>query len=122
GLAHAAWLRAVIMVGGVLINQLLKTLFHRSRPELWPGAQIAGFSFPSGHAMMSLCLFGTFIWLGMKYIKSGPARTAWTTLMVLLILLIGLSRIYLGAHFLSDVLAGYIAGGIWLVAVLSGAS
>jgi len=62
------------------------------------------------------------LWLGLKYMKPGPLRLAWTTLMVLLILLIGLSRIYLGAHFLSDVLAGYLSGGIWLLAVLSGAS
>jgi undecaprenyl-diphosphatase len=120
GHPHDAWRLAIAMLGGVAINEALKALFHRTRPELWPGAHIAGFSFPSGHAAMSLCLFGMFAWLGWKYLKDRPARMVWTTLMFLLILLIGLSRIYLGAHFLSDVVAGYLSSGIWLLALLAG--
>jgi membrane-associated phospholipid phosphatase len=120
GHAHYAWQLAMVVVGGLIINQTLKLLFHRSRPDLWPGGQFAGFSFPSGHATLSLCLFGMFIWLGWRLFKSRAVRIGWTILMVLLILLIGLSRIYLGAHYPSDVLAGYLSGGLWLVALLSG--
>ena len=70
---------------------------------------------------MSLCLFGMFAWLGWKYLVSTPAQPIWTALMLLLVLLIGLSRIYLGAHFLSDVLAGYLSSAVWLLALLAGA-
>jgi membrane-associated phospholipid phosphatase len=120
GHAHHAWQLALAVVGGLVINQALKMLFHRTRPDLWPGAQFAGFSFPSGHATLSLCLFGMFAWLGWQFFRSRAVRTGWTLLMVLLILLVGLSRIYLGAHYPSDVLAGYLSGGLWLVGLLSG--
>jgi undecaprenyl-diphosphatase len=118
---HDAWRLALIVIGGTIINQVLKQLFHRTRPDLWPGGNFAGFSFPSGHATLSFCLFGMFAWLGWRYIKNRNLMLAWTVLMVLLILLIGLSRIYLGAHYLSDVVAGYLSAAVWLLAVLSGA-
>jgi membrane-associated phospholipid phosphatase len=117
---HAAWAVVVAVIGGVVISEALKFLFQRPRPDLWPGAHVLGFSFPSGHATLSLCLFGMFAWLGWHYIKSEAVRAAWTALMVVLIVMIGLSRIYLGAHYPSDVLAGYLTGGFWLVALLSG--
>jgi membrane-associated phospholipid phosphatase len=120
GHAHDAWRLALAVVGGVIINESLKAIFHRTRPELWPGAQVAGFSFPSGHAALSLCLFGTFAWLGWQFIKNRAARGWWVALMVILIVGIGLSRIYLGAHFPSDVIAGYLSSGLWLAILLSG--
>jgi membrane-associated phospholipid phosphatase len=120
GHAHDAWRLALAVIGGVIINESLKALFHRSRPDLWPGAQVAGFSFPSGHAALSLCLFGTFAWLGWQFIKSKAARTCWVALMVILIVGIGVSRVYLGAHFPSDVVAGYLSSGLWIAVLLSG--
>lgn len=117
---YEAWRLALVMVGGLILNQVLKFLFRRSRPELWPGSRFAGFSFPSGHAMLSFCLFGMMIWLGWRYLGSQVARITVTLFCGLLILLVGLSRIYLGAHFLSDIVAGYLAAAFWLVAVLSG--
>jgi undecaprenyl-diphosphatase len=119
---YEAWRLVLVMVGGMILNEALKFLFHRSRPDLWPGSQFAGFSFPSGHAMMSFCLFGMLVWLGWRYIHNQAVRIAVTSLCVLLVMLVGLSRIYLGAHFLSDVVAGYLAAAFWLVAVLSGTS
>lgn len=123
GYKMAAWRLALAIIGGVVINEALKFLFHRARPELWAtrGEQVAGFSFPSGHAALSLCLFGMFIWLGWRYLKRPWARVGWTVLMLFLIAMVGLSRIYLGAHYPSDVLAGYLSGTIWLIALLSGA-
>lgn len=117
---YEAWRLALVVIGGLVLNQALKFLFHRSRPELWPGSQFAGFSFPSGHAMLSFCLFGMLTWLGWRYLSSLAGRITITLLCGLLVLLVGLSRIYLGAHFLSDIVAGYIASAFWLVAVLSG--
>ena len=115
-----AWRLVIVVVGGAILNQVLKLLFHRSRPDLWPAAHVVGFSFPSGHATLAFCLFGMFIWLGWRHFTSTPARVGWAALLSLLILLVGLSRIYLGAHFLSDVVAGYLSAGVWLASVLSG--
>ena len=120
GFPRAAWRFALAVGGGLLINQILKLVFHRTRPQLWPGAHVAGFSFPSGHATLALCLFGMFAWLGWQFIRSSAARTAWTLLMGLLILIIGLSRVYLGAHYPSDVMAGYLSGSFWLLGLLNG--
>jgi undecaprenyl-diphosphatase len=119
---HDAWRLLIAVIGGLLINQGLKLVFHRPRPDLWDqaGVQFAGFSFPSGHSTLSLCLFGMFIWLGWEYMRKQGARVAWAVLMVLIIAMVGLSRIYLGAHYLTDVLAGYISGTFWLVALLTG--
>jgi undecaprenyl-diphosphatase len=119
---YEAWRLVLVMAGGMILNEALKLLFHRSRPDLWPGSQLAGFSFPSGHAMMSFCLFGMLAWLAWRYLRNQAARIAVTVLCTLLIVLVGLSRIYLGAHYLSDVIAGYIAAAFWLVAVPSGTS
>ena len=118
--ARNAWRLIIVMAGGLLLNQVLKLLFHRSRPELWPGLHFAGFSFPSGHATMSLCLFGMFAWLGWVHLHNDALRISLVVLMVVLVFLVGLSRIYLGAHYLSDVVAGYLSAAVWLAAVLSG--
>ncbi len=119
---HHAWRLVLALGGGVLLSQALKLVFHRNRPALWPhpGVTEPGFSFPSGHAAVSLCLFGMLLWLGLRGFQHPLARAAWAALMVALILLIGLSRIYLGVHFPTDVLAGYLAGSFWLVMLLTG--
>lgn len=119
---HNAWRLVLAVVGGLALNQVLKLVFHRPRPDLWEQQSLhfAGFSFPSGHATLSFCLFGMFIWLGWRYIKGSAIRTVWTALMLVMIGLVGLSRIYLGAHYPSDVLAGYISAAFWLAALLSG--
>ncbi len=120
GFPRAAWRFAIAVGGGLAINQMLKMVFHRARPQLWPGAHVAGFSFPSGHATLALCLFGMFAWLGWQFIRGSAARTTWMLLMALLIGIIGLSRVYLGAHYPSDVVAGYLSGSFWLLGLLSG--
>jgi membrane-associated phospholipid phosphatase len=91
---YDAWRLALVMIGGLVLNQALKFIFQRSRPQLWPGSQFAGYSFPSGHAMLALCLFGMLAWLSYRYLHSHPAQIAVTILCGLLIFLIGLSRIY----------------------------
>ncbi len=119
---RSAWVLAIVVGGGVLINQVLKLLFHRPRPELWDivSPRPNTFSFPSGHATASLCYFGCLIWLGWRFIQPQLWRTLWTILMVVAILLVGLSRVYFGVHYPTDVLAGWISGSFWLITVLSG--
>ena len=74
-------------------------------------------SFPSGHAMVSLAFYGFLAYLGWHLLR-GSWRATWLTLMFLLIILIGLSRMYIGVHYFTDVVAGYSAGFIWLETVI----
>ncbi len=121
---HSAWLLALAVGGGIALDQALKFSFQRPRPELWIliGPRLTSFSFPSGHATATMCLGGFLIWFGLKQFKKPAIKLGWCTLMVLWILLVGLSRIYLGLHYLTDVVGGFMAGGIWLVIQFSGVS
>ncbi len=120
----SGWLILIVVGGGVMLNQVLKFFFQRPRPELWAitGVRPTTFSFPSGHATASLCYFGVLIWLGFRFLKSPLTKTGWTILMVFIIAMVGVSRMYFGVHYPTDVLAGYISGSFWLIAVLSSKS
>lgn len=87
-----------------LLNQGLKLIFSRPRPEARL-IEESGFSFPSGHAMMSLAFYGFLIFIILK--SNVKHKKLLTTLLIILIILIGLSRIYLGVHYPSDVFAGF---------------
>lgn len=101
--------------GGSLLTLLLKNLYVRERPSINADIDALGYSFPSGHSMGSLIFYGFVMYLVIRT-RQRP-WIQWTTVALLsgLILVIGASRIYLGAHFPSDVIAGYIAGAIWLL-------
>jgi membrane-associated phospholipid phosphatase len=118
---HAPWILALAVGGGVLINQGLKFFYERPRPDLWASDyRPATFSFPSGHAMTSFCFFAMLIWLGNKYISRTWLRRVWAVAMVFCILMVGLSRLYFGVHYPTDVIGGYIAAAAWIIAVLGG--
>jgi undecaprenyl-diphosphatase len=110
---------AVCLVGGVILNELLKHLFERARPETFRIVEATGYSFPSGHAMVSLCFYGMIAFLIARTIPLWRWRMVVLSSAGLFILLIGISRIYLGVHYPSDVLAGYTAGGTWLAFSIS---
>jgi membrane-associated phospholipid phosphatase len=103
------------MLGSVLLNQLLKLYFNRPRPtntllHTW------GLSFPSGHAMLGLTFYGCLGWL----LAHRFGRSGWFGPLLLWSLLIGLTRVYLHAHYATDVLAGFAGGAAWLVAARAG--
>lgn len=102
------------LAAGALLNFILKQLFHRQRPELLKLIEIGGYSFPSGHSMSSISFYGFLIYLSIRYIKRWP-KYCIAGVLSLLIIAIGISRIYLGVHYASDVLGGYIVGSGWLV-------
>lgn len=118
---HRCWVYLVellvaVPLGAVVISAL-KAFFQRTRP---PGAviEVGGLSFPSGHAFISIVFFGFIIRLLLRS-RLHPAWIAGgTVLSALLIVLIGMSRVYLGVHFLTDVLGGYAAGFLWLLLAL----
>lgn len=118
---YAVYSRLIIinLVASSVLNELFKVLFHRERPNILRLVDVAGFSFPSGHSMTSLSFYGFLIYIFLKNIKSIYIRIMATASLCILILLIGISRIYLGVHYASDVLAGFSAGMAWLAGFIA---
>jgi membrane protein DedA with SNARE-associated domain/membrane-associated phospholipid phosphatase len=115
-----SWLAAV--AGSAVLNQLLKGLFARPRPFFEHPLLIeSSYSFPSGHAMESFVVYGMLAYFAVLALRTWKARVAAVFGAALLVMLIGFSRMYLGVHYFSDVLAGYAAGGVWLSALITGA-
>jgi len=105
------------VIGSALLGQILKHIIGRPRPEM-ALYRLDSFSFPSGHATSALALYGTIIYIVFKLIDSGLKRTAIIVCCGVMIFLIGFSRIYLGFHYLSDVLGGFVLAGVWLLLTL----
>jgi undecaprenyl-diphosphatase len=106
----------VVVSGSALLNMLLKLVFHRARPTLHQILTASGYSFPSGHAMGAFSLYGIVMILLWKRMPGPLARTVLLIAGSLMILAIGGSRIYLGVHYPSDVIAGYTASAALLAA------
>ncbi|MBV8857522.1 MAG: phosphatase PAP2 family protein [Acidobacteria bacterium] len=115
---RAALLLLVTMAGALILNGVLKLSFHRARPAPFfnLGAP-ASYSFPSGHALYSFCLFGTLAAIISRRVQSTWTRTAVWAAAALIVVLVGFSRIYLGVHYPSDVIEGYAAAFFWVMAV-----
>jgi undecaprenyl-diphosphatase len=115
---YEAIVSSVTMAGGVILNMVLKLSFHRARPDpFFDLATPASYAFPSGHALLALCFYGVMARISSDSLNSRELRWMVWIGAVCLILLIGLSRIYLGVHHASDVLAGYAAAIVWISAV-----
>lgn len=103
------------LILATLFNQALKHVIQRPRPSKYNIINESGYSFPSGHSMISMAFYGFLIYLIYKNIKNKYLKTLLITILSLLIIAIGLSRIYLGVHYLSDVIGGFIIAIIYLV-------
>jgi undecaprenyl-diphosphatase len=116
---HAALFVLASVGGGVLISQTMKWAYARPRPDLVPhGAEVFTASFPSGHSMMSAVVYLT---LGALLARTQPDRAVKNYILaiaVLLTILVGVSRVYLGVHWPTDVLAGWALGGVWALICL----
>ena len=113
----SATLLLVSTAGGVLLTTVLKAVFRRARPEvLETGYDASFYSFPSGHATVAVGFYGALA-LILAYRLRGRARWIVAATGILLVLLIGFSRLYLGVHYPTDVLAGYLAAPLWVVSV-----
>ncbi|GIO53047.1 phosphatase PAP2 family protein [Paenibacillus cineris] len=106
----------LLSVGGSEIwNIIIKNWMQRQRPTMHRLIEISGFSFPSGHSMAAFALYGTLTYLLWRHIPALAGRIAMIVIGVALTLLIGISRIYLGVHYPSDVFGGYLASATWLM-------
>jgi undecaprenyl-diphosphatase len=116
-----AALLPLVLGGAELLNLILKLSFHRARPEV-AFVQLDTYSFPSGHAMASAAAYGAFAYLAWPRIRTRGRRVLLIAVTSLFVALICFSRLYLGVHYLSDVLAGFAGGVFWLsvsIAVLT---
>ncbi|MDQ3321968.1 MAG: phosphatase PAP2 family protein [Acidobacteriota bacterium] len=108
----------ITTLGEAVLLTALKLSFRRARPEPFFGYALpSSYSFPSGHSLSSFCFYGILAWLITARTENRNLKILVWILTVLLVLLIGLSRIYLGVHYPSDVLAGYAAGLVWVVTI-----
>ena len=103
-----------------LLNQGLKHVFLRPRPEVINLITEGGYSFPSGHSMASMAFYGLIIYFIFKNVKNKIARNSICVALSSLIFLIGISRIYLGVHYASDVIAGFLVSIAYLVVYITG--
>lgn len=112
---YSAALLWVAIIGGGILSASLKSVFDRPRPQLFEwGTEYAGLSsFPSGHATSAVAVYATFAYLVARLEPTPLLRRFTLGVAALIILLIGASRMYLGVHYPSDVLAGYLTGFAW---------
>ncbi|MFB9057570.1 phosphatase PAP2 family protein [Mariniflexile ostreae] len=105
----------VVLMLSAVSNLMLKRFIDRARPDLEHMVSVETLSYPSGHAMSAMAFYGFLIYLFYKFSIPTLAKYSIITFLFLLILSIGISRIYLGVHFPSDIAGGFIAGAIWVV-------
>lgn len=109
------------VLGGWLLESLLKLLVHRARPNLWPALVIPkSYSFPSGHATMATLFYGGLVVVIFQVSRRRSVRVVVLLAALFLIGAIGFTRVYLGAHWASDVVAGLLVGLFWVVCCATG--
>lgn len=116
------WLLALVLAvaGGALLNIIIKHLIHRQRPIFEDPIQtLTSYGFPSGHAMGSTLLYGMLAAIVIGHARDWRLRALAIAVASCVVALICFSRIYLGVHYLSDVIAGFLAGVVWLGACLA---
>ncbi|EKD86973.1 MAG: phosphoesterase PA-phosphatase related protein [uncultured bacterium] len=108
----------MFLYSGVFLNLILKLMYQRPRPSLHPLINENTYSFPSGHAMNSFVFFSAMTYLVLRQTKNKKLRSLVLIVSIAAVLAIGVSRVYLGVHYPSDVVAGYIAGFLWFVSAI----
>ena len=103
------------LIISTILNLLLKNIIQRPRPDEFRLISESGYSFPSGHSMISMAFYGFLIYLSIKYFKNKKLKILLVTFLSILIILIGISRIYLGVHYTSDVIAGFLISVCYLI-------
>ncbi|HDZ05990.1 phosphatase PAP2 family protein [Maribacter sp.] len=105
----------LVLALATVSNMILKRFIDRARPGIEHLVSVETLSYPSGHAMSAMAFYGFLIFLVTKFKIHKAIKYVLITILILLILSIGISRIYLGVHFPSDIAGGFIAGFIWVV-------
>ena len=98
-----------------ILNLILKNIVERPRPSNFQIISVSGYSFPSGHSMISEAFYGYLIYLIWRYFKNKKLKYLLMILLGIIVFIIGLSRVYLGVHYMSDVIAGFLISMAYLV-------
>lgn len=106
----------IASIASVIVNNIIKIIIKRERPTYLVLTNETSYSFPSGHSMISILFFGSIIYLVNKY--NIKYKKIITILLIIFIILVGLSRLYLGVHYLTDVLGGYLCGMVTLIIII----
>ncbi|NYF25649.1 phosphatase PAP2 family protein [Sporosarcina sp. JAI121] len=114
-----AFLLIAVVAGSILLNSILKNYFKRERPDIHRILDVNGFSFPSGHSMMAFALYAIIAYIAWRNVKTTMSRVLLILLTAFMIIMIGTSRIYLGVHYPSDVIGGFVASALWLTFAIS---
>lgn len=114
GFRSDALLVSVTTMGALVFGPLLKSVVERPRPEHGHLVVVNSWAYPSGHSLTSMAVLGVLIALAARHLPNRPARITVIALGVLMIVAVGLSRVYLGVHWPTDVLAGWLIGSVWL--------
>ncbi|MCM3125047.1 phosphatase PAP2 family protein [Mesobacillus sp. AQ2] len=101
-----------------ILNRLLKLFFQRARPDFHRLIEIGGYSFPSGHAMNAFSFYSIMAFLLWRHVQGRIGRMAVILASSFMILSIGVSRVYLGVHYPSDIVGGFLASSLWVAAVI----
>lgn len=109
------WFITIDLVGVTLVNQVIKHIIRRPRPNVLRLVEESGYSFPSGHSMVSMAFYGIIIYLVYKNVSNKYLKWILIILLSLLILSIGFSRIYVGVHYFTDVAGGFLLGLAYLI-------
>jgi membrane-associated phospholipid phosphatase len=114
-----AILVAAAAFGGTVLDEVMKLHFKRVRPDLpWAFVHEHSFSFPSGHSVLAFVMYGVIVYKTQDKLRSRWAKGALMLAAFLMVVGIGLSRVYLGVHYPSDIAGGYFVGAVWLAAVI----
>ena len=103
------------LVISAILNVLLKHVINRPRPEGYRIVDETGYSFPSGHSMISMAFYGLILYIILKNCKNKKLRNILCSMLAILIVLIGFSRVYLGVHYASDVIGGFVVSIAYLI-------
>lgn len=114
-----AVLFTIVLIGTGILNQVLKLIFKRERPDFNRLIDIGGYSFPSGHTMMAFSLYTVLAYIVWRNLKTTGSRMAIAIVATFMIVMIAVSRIYLGVHFPSDIVGGILASSVWLIASIA---
>lgn len=109
-----------VMAGAVGLENGLKYGIHRARPEAFFGTDPTTYSFPSGHSLFSFCFYFAVVTIFAHRLRGGVGRLGLWVGTALLVAAIGLSRVYLGVHYPTDVLGGFLTAGFWIMLVIAG--
>jgi len=114
-----AFLLVTVILGTVILNSLLKIYFKRDRPEIYRILDATGFSFPSGHTMMAFSLYTIIAYILWRNIRTTLNHILLILFTTFMIIMISTSRIYLGVHYPSDIVGGFMVSALWLIIVIA---